>query len=431
MVNGSSRYRHFDTLSGDAVTAEMFGVRRLMSCDSVRRNLGAIPEKEGLEWIWDANLGVLGPILDQDYVLDLDPTVKPLYGHQEGAELGHNPQKPGRPSHCYHTLCIAKLRLVLGVVIHAGNETAGVYSADMLDRFLKWLSGRLRPKLARGDVGFGNEAVIACCESNHVPYLFKVRRTRLVKDLFRHFLGVASAWRDAGEGWQCVDTRLALGGWSRQRRVLLMRRPVEMKPHRRKDPPRREFQAILPGLDLVTASDELYADGYEWYALVTDLGLDPGAVAALYRERGDCENIFDEMKNQWGWGGFVTRDMKRTAIAAGLSAFVANCWNIFCRLGGNGSHEEAVTPRRRLQSCVARIASHGRRRTVTIFTSGKNVARRVFGEISNVLEKVSAASQLKVEERRMLLVYYAFRKYPLVHRLYPPLMDNQIMLPLA
>ena len=72
----------------------------------------------------------------------MDPTVKPLYGHQEGAAFGYNPQKPGRPSHCYHAFCIARLRLVLGVVVHAGNETAGVYSAEMLDRFLRWLSGR-------------------------------------------------------------------------------------------------------------------------------------------------------------------------------------------------------------------------------------------------------------------------------------------------
>ncbi len=31
----------------------------------------------------------------------------------------------------------------------------------------------------------------------------------------------------------------------------------------------------------------------------------------LYRDRGDSENIFDEMKNQWGWGGFVTQDLAR------------------------------------------------------------------------------------------------------------------------
>jgi hypothetical protein len=32
----------------------------------------------------------------------------------------------------------------------------------------------------------------------------------------------------------------------------------------------------------------------------------------LYRDRADCENSFDELKNQWGWGGFTTRDLKRS-----------------------------------------------------------------------------------------------------------------------
>ena len=82
MTNGSYRYRHFDNLSGDAVTAELFGIRRLMSCDSVRRNLKAIPMEAGVEWIWNANLHLVEALLDQDYILDMDPTVKPLYGHQ-------------------------------------------------------------------------------------------------------------------------------------------------------------------------------------------------------------------------------------------------------------------------------------------------------------------------------------------------------------
>ena len=39
--------------------------------------------------------------------MDIDVTVKPLYGHQEGAVVGCNPTKPGRPSHTYHTYLMA------------------------------------------------------------------------------------------------------------------------------------------------------------------------------------------------------------------------------------------------------------------------------------------------------------------------------------
>ncbi|MBQ8112309.1 MAG: transposase, partial [Kiritimatiellae bacterium] len=51
--------------------------------------------------------------------------------------------------------------------------------------------------------------------------------------------------------------------------------------------------------------------------LVTDLDMDARDVLPLYRERGDCENIFDEMKNQWGWRGFTAHSLKQTALFAG------------------------------------------------------------------------------------------------------------------
>ena len=32
-------------------------------------------------------------------------------------------------------------------------------------------------------------------------------------------------------------------------------------------------------------------------------------IGQLYRGRAHCQNSFDELKNQWGWGGFTTRDL--------------------------------------------------------------------------------------------------------------------------
>ena len=35
------------------------------------------------------------PLLSEPWVLDCDTTIKPLYGHQEGAVVSYNPKKPG------------------------------------------------------------------------------------------------------------------------------------------------------------------------------------------------------------------------------------------------------------------------------------------------------------------------------------------------
>ena len=92
----------------------------------------------------------VAPLLDEPWVLDVDTTIKPPYGEQEGAELGYNPHKPGRPSHCYHTYMLSNLRLVLSVDVQPGDQhnskhaTGGLWS--LLDR---WDPGPLAEAAAR------------------------------------------------------------------------------------------------------------------------------------------------------------------------------------------------------------------------------------------------------------------------------------------
>ena len=45
--------------------------------------------------------------------------------------------------------------------------------------------------------------------------------------------------------------------------------------------------------------------------LVTHSNYEPKAIGQFYRDRADCENGFDELKNQWGWGGYTTQDLER------------------------------------------------------------------------------------------------------------------------
>jgi len=51
------------------------------------------------------------PLLEyRGYWMRMSPSK--LYCHQEGATVGYNPHKPGRPSHTYHTYMIANVRLI-------------------------------------------------------------------------------------------------------------------------------------------------------------------------------------------------------------------------------------------------------------------------------------------------------------------------------
>ena len=168
----------------------------------------------------------VAPLLDPHWIMDTDPTVKPLYGKQEGAVVSYNQTKPGRPSHTYHTYLMAGLRQMLGVEIHVGNEHAAKHTQPGLLEILDGLPEVRKSELVRGDSTFGNEPLMTALEERRQPYLFKLKLgknvKRLITRLFRE-----SGWSDAGQGWEGKNGTLQLAGWEQSRRVVVLRRPIK------------------------------------------------------------------------------------------------------------------------------------------------------------------------------------------------------------
>ena len=63
-------------------------------------------------------------------------------------------------------------------------------------------------------------------EARKLPYLFKLRLTANVKRMIEK-LASARAWVDAGQGFEAKESEVRLVGWSRQRRVIVLRRRLK------------------------------------------------------------------------------------------------------------------------------------------------------------------------------------------------------------
>ena len=75
-----------------------------------------------------------------DWILDTDSTVKPVFGHQEGAEICYNPAYKGRPSYSYHSYFIVNSRIYLGIEVRSGNEHGGSFALPKILTLLTlWL----------------------------------------------------------------------------------------------------------------------------------------------------------------------------------------------------------------------------------------------------------------------------------------------------
>jgi len=414
VLAGHRRYAHMTALRCDPVNPPLMGMARVVSEDAVRRALDKIEEPAGLAWLQRHLDYTTRPLLSEPWILDVDTTVKPLYGHQEGAVVSYNPHKRGRPSHSYHSYLLANLRLVLAVEVAPGNQHTSKHSAPGLWKLVDGLAPELRPWLIRGDVGFGNEPVMREAEQRRQPYLFKLRLTTGVKRAIERAMA-EQEWQDAGAGWHGKDGELRLQGWSRHRRIVILRRRTQRS---------LATKGAADGqLRLGFAEIDGGREVWEYAVLVTSLSAEILTIGQLYRDRADGENNFDELKNQWGWGGFTTRDLKRCRLMAGCVALVFNWWNLFVRLADPDHHREAITSRPLLLQAIGRQTTHAGRTTVTITSShgGHDRARTALTRIAGFFAQLrNTAEQLTALERWYRILSQALKKYLRGRHLVPP-----------
>lgn len=416
ILSGHNRYAHMTTLLNDQVNSQLLGMRKVVSDDSARRALKRIDEGDGIDWLQTHLQRCYEPLLTQDWILDSDVTVKPLYGRQEGAEVGYNPHKPGRPSHTYHTYMIANLRLVLDVEVQAGNRSASSHSAPGLWELLERLPPDCWPNFIRGDCDWGVDDVMTKAEALGVPYLFKLRKSKNVKALINKF-HCQGGWSYATAGWEALESELQLQSWDKKRRVVVIRRQLPKDLIRALDSQNNPQQ----GLGFVDEPEDIRQ--FEYAVLVTSLEDETISIVCHYRDRADCENNFDEIKNHWGWGGYTTQALKPCRFISRIIALIYNWWNIFARLAEPDKHLEAVTSRPLLLSSVGKLTETSRQKTLTITHSHgrEEHVRRIYQRMQQFFNELKAnAPQLDALECWCRILSEAMKKYLNGRILRPP-----------
>jgi hypothetical protein len=421
ILSGHRRYAHITALRADTVNPPLLGMSRVLSEDAIRRAFERIEAATGVEWLREQLDYTTRPLLSEPWILDADTTVKPLYGEQEGAVVSYNPAKPGRPSHTYHSYMVGGLRLMLEVEVQPGNQHTPKYSGPDLWALLDRLGPGRQPVLLRGDNAWGVEGVMREAEQRRQPYLFRLRLTANVTRALDRAMA-AGQWHAAGRGWEGQAIELRLHGWSRQRRVVLLRRkldrPLAITESGDTGQQRLSFATVDPRKTV-----------WEFGALVTSLDAEILTLGQLYRDRADGENDFDELKNQWGWGGFTTQDLKRCRLMARFVALVFNWWALFVRLADPDHHREAITSRPLLLTAIGRQTTHAGQTTIHVSNAHAkhSWARAALTRIGAFLEMLrSNAEQLSPTQRWHRILSEALVKYLKGRKLDPPRMLHAV-----
>lgn len=349
------RFAHVQRLREDPTLNELFGLEGVVSDDTLRRFVASVPESEGAAWVAGAAQRLWGALPPQ-LILDWDSTVQTKYGRQEGAAVGYNPQKRGRKS--FHPLLAvaAGTRLCPYYRFRSGDTVTATQWESAMAECQAWL-GAARVWLNRGDLGLGHERICRWHEAQagRPQYLFRLRLTANVK---RAIAAVPEGeWQGPARlgVLQVVELPLRLPDWSCARRVVVGRRCLG------------QVSKDVAG----TFWDELR---HEFEAYVTSLPaeeVNAWQVIELYRQRADTENVFDELKHQWGLDGFCCRKRGATALAARLGLLFYNLWHLFLRLLEPGRHVESAGGRRWFLLIAARLVHSGRQKTLQVSVRGK------------------------------------------------------------
>jgi hypothetical protein len=268
--------------------------------------------------------------------IDVDSTVKTVYGDQEGAAKGYNPEKRGAKS--YHPLlafCTATQELLQGWL-----RTGSAYTSNGVVAFMQQLLAHLPNRVRvvfRGDSGFFVGELLTLLEARGQGYLIKVKLKNLTTLLAR------KAWTavPGQAGWEYCEFLYACGGWGRLRRFVAVRLDTRIDPSR---------------------AAKAAEDGYVYFCYVTSEPFTPWQAHQSYGERATCETWIEEAKNQLGLAHLKTDTFLANAALFQCAILAYNTLQWMALVSGQATlmQWEITTLRRELIQVAGKLLTGGR-----------------------------------------------------------------------
>ncbi|MFA5137792.1 MAG: IS1380 family transposase [Elusimicrobiota bacterium] len=344
---GSRRLAHIERLRWDEGVHRILGIKRFVSDTTLGRffkrfKAGTVNSFFEALMLWQLTLITL-----KEEILDLDSSIFERYGHQEGAWLGYNPKKHRRPSHHPLIATLGQRPWIVHAWLRSGNTTSARGADAFLDETLALLPDKSAIRYLRADSGFGVEPFLKKVEDMGLIYAIVARFTQGLKNL----VGDITGWRELEPGIAVSEVLFQAHGWSRARRVVLIRQ-------RRKE---RDF----------VRGRELFDDpGFLYQAILTNRTDAPEEVWRFYRGHAEVESRIRELKWDYGVDGFCQKRFFPTEAAFRLVCVTYNLVSLLQEKLGSKVYQTLGTIRAQLFACGALVGRSGRRIMLRLSLAG-------------------------------------------------------------
>jgi hypothetical protein len=240
-------------------------------------------------------------------IFDLDTKVLTVYGQQQGAKVGFNPKKRGRPSY-QPLLCFeGKTGDIWEGVYLPGDIHPAPHTIEILDRGLSKLPSGIREIRARADSAFYDHTIAEYLQE--VPAFYAIV-ARITKPIQRYFGGLR--YEEVSPGFWVSEFEYKPWRWKTTQRFIVVRRLIPEKP---------SWQLSL-----------FKMAGYTYHVIVTNLSLQPLNLWRFYNQRATGELIIRELLEAYTLGKIPARDWASNQAYFHLVLFAYNLINWFKRL---------------------------------------------------------------------------------------------------
>lgn len=316
MFAGGERFSHVLYLGSRKVLSELFGVKRLIKAGtSITRMFNKIQKMSESEKASEGIWKYLEPIIEWGKIkedwLNFDSTVLERYGQQEGAKVGYNPQKKGRPSHNPLIGFLNQSKYVVSIWNRQGN----VASCNNICAFFSMSYQRVKDRIKIlgiiADSGFYNRKLIEIIEEKMLVYIIAVR---LYHPLQRKIYA-QKEWKKTAEGIEVCEFEFAHKDWGKPRRYVAVRQSLNRRP-----------KAMGKQLRLF---DDEQTKNYRYSVWITNSKKESIEVWEQCKPRANDENIIKELKEDFALGGFCLKKFYATEVAMFIRVLIYNLFVLF------------------------------------------------------------------------------------------------------
>jgi hypothetical protein len=280
-------------------------------------------------------------------VFHLDSVVLTLYGKQQGARLGYNPRKKGRPS--YHPLlCFeAHGQEFWHGSLRPGDAASNTGARALVARCLEKIPSHVAWSRVRilADSGFFSGKLVGELDAAGLGYIIVCRKAKSYLPLAQK-----ARFKEMAFGWAVAEFHFKPQKWKEEHRFIMVRRPLPEDPEEAK-------QLTL-----------FKVGRYAYSAFVTNLDLQPWMIWKTYQARANVERSIRELLSFFSLNKIPTQEWVANVAFLQLLLLAYNLVHWFKRLCLPENYAGATVDTIRNDFLVlpGKLAKHGSRNVLQL-----------------------------------------------------------------